>query len=324
MDLYSYLARPHRLGLGTALLAGLMVLVLCLSFEFLVPTQTVTTADYLGQKNLNLRSTILYATAGGVHILLCIAGTAFFLAKLKASKLDFRNIIISIFVAFLLLFAAVLVACVLDIDVVRQSYHERVGPLREDVRLHFLLPKKSSPPPVFEFHLFAVFPLLLVAFGLVVAIAACFWISHEAIAFASRADALKKQEIVELKRSIAQLIGLTSIIFTTSTIATIAVMQIGRDWIEKGSARDAYIQNGHAMSIFWSTCYTTVIAAIVFIPLCWIAGQTRRIERQARFVNRRTFYDQIYDVISYQFVSQAGAAMLGPVLTSSLAALFAS
>lgn len=327
MDSYSYLARPSRLGLAATIGTGLVALVLCLAFEFVVPIQTGHSASYLGQNNLNLRSIILDATAGGMHILLCTAGMIFFLMQLRSgeSKLELKRIVIGAVIGFSIIFGVVLIACYLDINLVRQSYHERVLPLQQDVRLGFLLAKIAIPYLNIEFQPFALFPLLLVAFGVAVAVVACFWIAHKAIAFANKADDLKKREIVLMKRSVAQLITLTTIIFTTSTLATIALMQIGRDWIEKGSARDAYIQNGDAMSIFWSACYTAVIGAIALIPLCWIAGYTKRIQRQARYSGgHASFYDHIYEVISFRSVSQAGAAMLVPVATSVIASVFGS
>jgi hypothetical protein len=202
---------------------------------------------------------------------------------------------------------------------------ERFRPFENDERLHFLVAPSDIPLINLNFRRFAYFPLALVFFGVTVAVPACFWISHKVIDFANRADELKKHEIVQLQRNLAQLITLTSIVFTTSTIATIALMQIGRDWIDRGNVRDAYIQNGHAMSIFWSACYTAVIAAMVLIPVCWIAGYTKRIQRQAKYSGgRASFYDQISDVTSYKSLFQAGTAMLGPLLTSSVAAVFGS
>jgi hypothetical protein len=292
-----------------------------------VPATSGSVGNYLGEKNLNLRSIILYATAGGMHLVLCIGGFAFFLQQLRTteSKLELKRILIGILVAFSVISSVVIVACYLDINLVRQSYFERMRPLQNDVRLHLLLATTTLPFVNFEIHSFAFFPLILVIFGVAVAVTACFWISHKAIRFADKADGLKKAEIVELKRSIGQLVTVTSIIFTTSTIATIALMQIGRDWIEKGPARDAYVQNGYAMSIFWSACYTSVTVLIVLIPLYWIVGYTKRIQRQARYSGGRpTFFDQIYEVVSYKAVSQAAAATLVPLFTSTMAALFGS
>jgi predicted negative regulator of RcsB-dependent stress response len=166
---------------------------------------------------------------------------------------------------------------------------------------------------------------LLTLAGVAVAVAACFWVAQKASTFTNRADDLRPLQIAELKRSIGQLITLTTVVFTTSTIATIALMQIARDWVEKGAVRDAYIQNGHAMSIFWSANYTCVTALMVILPLWWIAARTRRIQRQAKHAgDRATFWDQIFEVVSFRSVVQAGCATLAPLLTSSFAATFGS
>lgn len=327
MDLYTYLARPSRLGLATTLGTSVVALVLCLAFEFVVPAQSDHLASYLGQKSFNLRSIIFYATAGGVHILLCAAGIIFFSLQMRSAepKLELKNITIGIIIGFCVVFGIVILACKLDVNLVQQSYQDRIAPLQQDGRLASLLAERTIPFLGLKFQPLALFPLLLVAFGVAVAVVACFWIAHKAIEFVNRADDLKKQHIVEMKRSVAQLITLISIIFATSTLATIGLMQIGRDWIEKGAARDGYIQNGDAMSMFWSAGYTCSIGAIVLIPLCWIAGYTKRIQRQARYAGgRASFYDHIYEVISLRGVSQAGAAMLAPVLTSAIAAVLGS
>lgn len=327
MSLDSTLARPSRLGVATALGTAFGVLMLCLVFEFVVPAPDGQGANYIGHKNLNFRSIILYATTGGMHILLCSGGMVFFCEQLRRGepKLEFKKIIVGASVAFFVVFSIVLIACYLDMNVVRQSYDERVRPLQDDDRLIFLFATYSIPFTHIKFRPLAILPLSLVFFGVAVAVMACFWISHKAIAFAHRADNLRKSEVIELKRSLAQLIGLTTIVFTTSTIATISLMQIGRDWIEKGVARDAYIQNGHAMSIFWSACYTTATVLILILPLCWIARHTRRVQRQAKHAGGRpSFYDQIFEVISFKSIAQAGGATLAPLLTSSIAAVFGS
>ena len=327
MHLYSKLANPSALGLATALGAGFTALLLCMIFELTVPVTNGPGGNYLGQANLSLRGIILYITVGGLHLVLCSGGIAFFLEQLKTSepKLETKRIVFGIPIAFSIIASAILIACYLDINVVQQSYHERVRPLRSDARLHFLFTKFSLPNGIFEIEPFALFPLLLVIFGVAVAVTACFWIAHKAVRFADKADGLKKAEIVELKRSVGQLVTITSIIFTTSTVATIALMQIGRDWIEKGTVRDAYVQNGYAMSIFWSSCYTTITVLMVLIPLYWIAGYTKRIQRQAKYSGGRpSFFDQIYEVVSYKAVSQAAAGTLVPLFTSSMAALFGS
>src|SRR5262249_43130388 len=160
--------------------------------------------------------------------------------------------------------------------------------------------------------------IILILFGAAAAVMACFWIAHKAIAFAHRADDLTRPDILELRRSMTQLVGVITVVFMTSTIATITLMQIGRDWIEKGDTKDAYVQNGHAMSIFWSGCYTTVTILIILLPLWWIAWRTRRIQRQAQHAGERvTLYDQIFENVSYSSIAQAGIAALTPLLTSS-------
>lgn len=328
MNVDSTLAKPSRLGAAIALSAASAVFVLCLVFEFLVPAPNGTTTDYLGQKNLNFHSLMLYATAGGMHILLCGGSLVFFFEQLRKgeSALEFRSVLLSILITFGIIALVVFIACYIDMKVVVQSYQERVKPLYPDGRLSSLLcrhiPLLFSPQKV---ELLALFPLTLVLFGIAAAVMACFWISHKAIAFAHRAEHLERADILLLKRTLAQLIAIITIVFTTSTIATITLMQVGRDWIEKGAVRDAYIQNGYAMSIFWSACYTSVIILIIILPLWWIARRTRRIQRQAKYAgDHPTLYDQIFEAISYESIAKAGGATLTPLLTSSIAAVLGS
>jgi hypothetical protein len=319
--------RPSALGLATTLGAAAGALLLCLVFESLVPRLASPISGYIGDKNLNLRSIIIYVTAGGMHMLLCGGGIAFFIDQLRReqSALEFKKTIIYVLLAFAALCTAVLIASALHLNIVEHSFHGRIRPLENDPRLAFLL----APQEIKFVHLrirpFAVLPLLLTFFGIAVAITACFWIAQKSVAFVHRSDELKPSQVAELKRSIGQLITLTTVIFTTSTIATIALMQIARDWVERGDVRGAYIQNGHAMSIFWSACYTCVTALIVIIPLWWIATRTRRIQRQAKYAGeRRTFWDHIFEFVSFASVIQAGLAVLAPLLTSSFVAAFAS
>lgn len=327
MDIDSALARPSRLGAATALGTALGILTLCLVFQFVVPALNGLGRGAVVQENLNFRSLILYATAGGIHILLCSGSMVFFWEQLRRgeSQLEFRHIVMFAAAVFAIIVSIVLIACYLNINVVGQSYQERVMPLQGDWRLAFLLTKRAFLFTSLKLELLALFPLALVLFGVAAAVMACFWISHRAIAFAHRADDLKKSDILVLKRNLTQLISIVTVVFTTSTIATIALMQIGRDWIEKGSVRDAYIQNGHAMSIFWSACYTTVIVLMIVLPLWWIARRTRRIQRQAKHAGGRTsFYDQILEVLSYKSIVQAGSVTLAPLFTSSIAAVLGS
>lgn len=325
MTLSAELDRPSRLGLATALGAASGALALCLAFNVLVPVSVGSTADYLGQSNLNFRSIILYVTAGGMHILLCCGGMAFFFDQLRRaeSALEYRRTVTLAFIAFCIVCAIVLLACALNLNVVEHSFQDRIRPLEGDARLAFLLAVREIPFTHIGVRPFAVFPLLLVMFGVAVAVTACFWIAQKSVTFANHAGDLKTTQIAELKRSVGQLLSLTTVVFTTSTIATIALMQIGRDWLGKGAPRDAYIQNGHAMSIFWSACYTCVTILMVLLPLWWIATRTRRIQRQAKYAGgRASFWDQIFEVVSFKSVVQAGCATLAPLLTSSFAATF--
>jgi len=327
MGIDSALDRPSRLGAATALGTTVGILTLCLIFQFVVPAQLLPEGASIGGSNSNVRSLILYATSGGIHLLLCGGSIVFFWEQLRKgeSKAEFANILVYACITISVILLVMIFACYLDLKVVVHSYEERVRPLEADPRLAVMLTRHAIPLTQVRFQPFALFPLILVVFGVTAAVMACFWIAHKAIVFSHRADDLKKLDILELKRSLTQLIGLITVVFTTSTIATIALMQIGRDWVEKGSMRDAYIQNGHAMAIFWSACYTTLIVLIIVLPLWWIARHTRRIQRQARHSGARpTLYDQIFEIVSYKSVTQVGIATLAPLLTSSIAAVFGS
>lgn len=327
MGITNALDRPSRLGLATALGTAAGALVLCLAFEALVPQSSSAASGYVGDKNLNFRSLIIYVTAGGMHILLCAGGIAFFIDQLRREQatLEFKKTIACALLAFGIVATIVLLSSALHLNIVLYSFQDRIRPMEGDARLVFLLMPQEIPLVHFRLRPFAIFPLLLTLFGVAAAVAACFWIAQKAITFSHRSDDLRATQVSELKRSVGQLITLTTIIFTTSTIATIALMQIARDWVEKGVIRDAYIQNGHAMSIFWSACYTCVTAFIVIIPLWWISARTRRLQRQAKYGGeRRTFWDHIFDLVSFASVIQAGFAVLAPLLTSSFVAVFAS
>jgi hypothetical protein len=328
MRLTVALDRPSRLGLATALGTAAGVLALCIAFELVVPASVGgAVLDHVGDKNLNMRSIILYVTAGGMHTLLCCGGIIFFFDQLRReqSATEFKKTVAYSLLAFGIMCAIILAACILKLNVVEHSFQDRIRPLESDTHLAFLVGPRELKLVNLSFRPFAVFPLLLTFAGVAVAVAACFWIAQKATRFADRADDLKPLQIAELKRSVGQLIALTTVVFTTSTIATITLMQIARDWVGKGAIRDAYIQNGHAMSIFWSANYCCATVLMVILPLWWIAARTRRIQRQAKHAGERaTFWDQIFEVVSFKSVVQAGCATLAPLLTSTFAAAFGS
>src|SRR5712692_2159859 len=95
MNLTAALDRPSRLGLATAIGTATGAFALCLLFEFLVPLPLASAADYVGARNLNLRSIIIYVTAGGMHMLLCSGAMVFFFDQLRReeSALEFKRTI---------------------------------------------------------------------------------------------------------------------------------------------------------------------------------------------------------------------------------------
>lgn len=327
MNLTAALGRPSNLGIFTALGTGACALVLCLVFEWLVPLPPIPPLEYLGEKNLSFRSVIIYVSSGGLHVLLCIGGIAFFFDQLRrtAASQEFRRTCAYASIAVGVICAIVLLVCILDLKIVEYSFQSRIRPMESDARLTLLLAPQQLPLIRTGYRVFAIFPLLLVMLGVAVATVACFWIAHRVVAFSDHAEELGKKQISELKRSITALVSLTTIIFTTSTVATIALMQIGRDWVRTGPVKDAYIQNGHAMSIFWSGVYTSVTILMIVLPLWWMASHTRRVQRGAKHAGARpSFWDQIFDAVPLKSVLQLGATALTPLVTSALAATFAS
>lgn len=326
MKLITETSRPASLGAMTALIAAIAVLLLCGLFELVTPAHDLAGSS-LGIRNHNFRLPILYATAGGGHTLLSIFGALFLLLRLKAEqpKLELQKTVRLLQATFVGISAAVLILCYLNVSVVQQSYFQTVLPLEGDYRFGFLLGKHRIPLLGAELETFAVIPLMLVLFGIFFSVIACFWMAHRSIDFLRKADDLQPAEVADMKRGIVQLVTLMAVVFTTSTLSTIVFLQIGRDWLESSDAKTAYIQNGYAMAIFWSVCFTTIFLVILIVPLLWIAIHTRRLQRQAKYADRKTaYFDQIYEVISYKFLAQLGTAVISPIITSSIAAALGS
>jgi hypothetical protein len=88
-----------------------------------------------------MRSIILYVTAGGMHTLLCCGGIAFFFDQLRReqSTSEFKRTIAYSLIAFGAVCAIILMACVLKLNVVEHSFHDRIRPLESDTRLAFLV-----------------------------------------------------------------------------------------------------------------------------------------------------------------------------------------
>src|SRR5689334_4620207 len=119
MDIASLLARPSRLGAATALGTATGILTLCLVFQFVVPAPSGVGKAYATPDSETLRSLILYATAGGAHILLCAGSIVFFCEQLRRSesKLEFLNILAAAGAAFAAIALVILVACYLNLNV---------------------------------------------------------------------------------------------------------------------------------------------------------------------------------------------------------------
>lgn len=324
MRWYSAIGTPSRLGFGIAILAATCVLVLCAVFQFVMPVQNLAGGPYLGTQNANFRGIILYASAGGSHILLCTSIILALYSTLKSYEphFEFLKTRRSVFIAFFVIALAVCVACLLDLSIVERSYHETTRPIESDPRFGFLLQNISLWR--FQIQIFALFPLSLVLFAVAAAVLACFWVAQHAI-HVSLHNSIGAVEANELKREAARLLFFVSVIFTSSTIATVTFLQIGRDWIAKGPEREAYVQNGYAMSIFWSVCFTSIIIVIILTPTVWaMAAMGRRGHESIVRDGKAGFYDRIYETISYKFSSQVAATILMPLFTSSIAALFGS
>src|SRR4051812_30530549 len=202
MNLTAALGRPSNLGLFTALGTAMGALVLCMAFEGFVPRSAPHTDGYLGQSNLNFRSVIIYVTAGGMHVLLCIGGMAFFLDQLRRaeSTREFKRSCAFVLIAIGAICAVVLAACVVDLKLVEYSFQTRIRPMESDPRLAFLLARRQIPFIQAEYQIFAILPVLLTMSGIAVATTACFWIAHKAVVFSDHADELRGKQISELKR----------------------------------------------------------------------------------------------------------------------------
>lgn len=320
-------SHPGNLGLVTSLGAGLSVLLLCAIFEVIVPLRAGTSGTQFISSNNNFRAIILYAAAGGCHTLLCAFGTLLLGARLRAEETPFalRKMSWRLGISFLLIIGTVLVACYWRLAVVEQSYFHTMRPLSGDARFGILWHYLQIPQSDIRLQVFALVPLTFVMLGISFSILACFWTAHKAVDLVRRARDIKEAEIVELKREIAQLLSLLSIVFTSSCISTITFLQLGRDWIEKGPLRDSYVQNGYAMAIFWSACFTIIMLMIVLVPLFWVGWRTLHIRRQAKHAGDKSrYFDPFYDVFSYGFLSKSAAATLMPIVTSSIAAVIGS
>lgn len=314
------LARPSRLGMATSLTAAVAVLMLCLAFESVVPRANLTpaTASYLRDGNSNFRVVILYAATGGFHIFLCAVGAMLLLSRINSetSQVDIRPVVRNLIIAFCLIYGTVLLGCALKLKAVIHSYHVTMLPLRSDPRFGFLFSSNDAVGLGFDIELFALAPLALMFCGIGVAVIACFWISNRAVGFIHSQKNITKKELAQLKRDMSVMISLISTIFTTSTVSTIIFLQMGRDWFVKGPAKDVYIQNGYAMSIFWSCGFSCVIIAMVVVPLIAV--------KRGRQLREDILYENIHEILSYRFASQAGLAILMPILTSSAAAMLGS
>jgi hypothetical protein len=320
-------SRPAILGILTALGATTSVLVLCALFEVVNPIYDLTPSNLAAPHNANARFLILYSAAGGSHILLCTLGTFFLLFRLRSeqTKFELRKTIACLITSFIIISAVVILFCYLNTNLVKQSYIETMLPLQNDPRFGMLMERHRIPVFGSEFQTFASIPLFLVLFGVLFSVTACFWMAHQAVDFLRKASDLKPTEIAKIKRRVAQLIALMAIVFTTSALSTIIFLQIGRDWIQEGSRKIAYIQNGYAMAIFWSVCYTAIFLLILTIPLFWVTHRTKRFERQAKYAaGTALHFDEIYRQVSYKFLAQIGTAIISPVITSSVAAILGS
>jgi hypothetical protein len=316
-----------QLGTLTAISASATVFILCSIFEFLAPHPITPVTGVFSHSNYQIRFLIYYATTGGLHVIFCLFGTLFLLGRLKSEEPSFelRKIVVCMIICCSAILVPAIVACYLPLDFVSLSYDQIISPLKADPQMKFLMESVSIISTNFHFRLFAIYPVGLVALGIIFSVVACFWISHIAITFLDRAQDLEHSDIVRLKSDVTQATSLLGIVFTTSTITTVVSQQLGRDWIEALDRKRIYIQDGYAMSIFWSTCYTSILLSIILIPLLFVGLWILPFKRRASSSRRESvYYEQIYELVSLKFLTQIGAAILAPIFTSSLAAIIGS
>lgn len=217
----------------------------------------------------DIQMLIYYIISGVVHVIICGVIASQFAIENKIDTPSQKLRIVRITRSFFLILVIVLVYF-LDSNNIKLAYlsHERL----------YILMSKSSyfkdlfvlvPTNLNWFHLFSVFPFLLICFALFVMIYAGFYIGNEMYNFIDKQELIPeklKEHVLNLHRILRNYAQLLSIVLVSSTIATVLFFQVPVPLIVDGAIQKSYSNVSMAMGICWGVIFSLTLLFLCIYP----------------------------------------------------------
>jgi len=284
------------------------------------------------QDNYNIEMLIYYIVSGLVHIILCVIVANQFALGYK-NNMPGIKLNVSRNVRLLFLIFVFLLVYFLD------SIHINLAYLSHD-RLYILMNKSeffrssfvSFPGRWPWFHLFSIFPFLLICFALAVMIYAGFFIGGEMYNFVYKQDFAAeklKEHIKELHRLLRNYAQLLSIVMVSSTIATILFFQLPVSLIKEELVRRSYSNVSMSMGICWGVVFSLTLLFLCIYPYKLAHKKITSIIQMERIKNNpqleewidkhKSYYSFIWNLRLFtSIVSPAAAGILTTILSHIL------
>jgi hypothetical protein len=217
----------------------------------------------------DIQMLIYYIISGVVHVIICGIIASQFAIENRIDTPYQKLRIVRITRAFFLLFVFVLVYFLDNINI-KLAYlsHERL----------YILMSKSSyfkdlliliPTNLKWFHLFSLFPFMLICFALSVMIYAGFYIGNEMYNFIDKQELNPdklKEHVLNLHRLLRNYAQLLSIVLVSSTIATVLFFQVPVPLIADGAIQKSYSNVSMAIGICWGVIFSLTLLFLCICP----------------------------------------------------------
>lgn len=331
-NLFSF--KGLKYSVSTILFALIPVILAIVVLQFFVNVsaydQTLRTIEI--KAGYNIEVLIYYLVSGLVHLIICaIIANQFALTNKK----DIPGIKLSVTRNTRLLFLFLMFFLVYFLDRV----HINLAYLSHE-RLYVLLTKSDFFKPSFAFfpknldwfHLFSLFPFLLICFALSVMIYAGFYIGNEMYNFVFKQDLSAdklKEHIKDLHRLLRNYAKLLSIVMVSSTIATILFFQLPVPLIKDEVIKISYSNVSMSMGICWGVVFSLTLLFLCVYPYKIAYKKVSTIIQMERVKNdpeleewidkHKSYYSFIWNLKLFtSIISPAAAGILTTILSHVL------
>lgn len=323
-----------KYGIFTAIIGLIPVILAIILFEIFIDVSPYDRQIKLLQvcKNYDIRMILYYITSGFSHIIICCVVVGHFLFKSNKNspilklkllkKIRLSVLLILIFLVFIL-----------------DKIHLNLAYLSHD-RLYILLGKsdffinilKSFPKDFFHFvnidlfHVFSIFPFILISLALAVMIFGSFFIGRKLYEFLDQKDIpvnSLKEYILELKSILKKYTQLLSIVLVSSTIATILFFLVPISLLENSVEKNNYIGVSIAMGVCWGIIFSLTLFFLCIYPYSLVHKKITQVIQQNRVKEDLDLEKWIYDNTSY-FSLMADQNFILSIISPAIPSIFSA